>query len=373
MEWQEYIQWKSMDNNHYVVIMAGGVGSRFWPKSTQDHPKQFLDVLGVGKTLIQLTFDRFSRFIPIENILVVTNIKYVHLVKSQLPDMHFVNILAEPIMRNTAPCIAYAINKIESINPHALMIVAPADHLISKVDAFEQVMKNGLVYVRDHPVLLTIGIAPDRPNTGYGYIEYAHASDTSLLKPTPVEQFKEKPNLKTAKEYLANGNFSWNSGMFLWSLKTIKESFNLYAGQVMDCFHSDPNVYDSLQEDQFIALAYAKCPSISIDYAVLEKADNVWVINADIGWSDIGTWVSLQHHIDRSIKGNFIISGDVLLENSTGNIVDLPKGKILATKGLDNFIVIESDDILLIVAKEYEQNIKQLRLNVGDLFGKDKI
>ena len=359
-----------MSNNHFVVIMAGGVGSRFWPKSTENKPKQFLDVLGVGRTLIQLTFDRFKDIIPVENILVVTNSKYVSLVETQLPDVLSRNILAEPLMRNTAPCVAYAVNKIEATNPNAIMIVTPADHLISKVDVFNNVMKSGLSYVEDNDRILTIGIEPDRPNTGYGYIEYSKGAISNGLSPVPVEQFKEKPNLNTAKEYLASGNFSWNSGMFLWSLETIKKSFSENAPDVMSLFMTSNEVYNTVNEVGFIDGVYKKCASISIDYAILEKATNVSVINTDIGWSDIGTWVSLQNHINKSVKGNFVISGDVLMEDSTGNIVSLPEGKILATKGVDNFIIVESDGVLMIVSKEYEQNIKQLRSDVGSLYGK---
>lgn len=362
-----------MSNNQFVVIMAGGVGSRFWPKSTEENPKQFLDVLGVGKTLIQLTFERFNKLIPAQNILVVTNAQYVGLVKKQLPLMEAHNILAEPMMRNTAPCLAYAIKKIENVNPNAVMVVTPADHLISKVDIFEEVISTGLDFVKSNNQILTIGIEPDRPNTGYGYIEYAKTTNTDNLVPVKVQQFKEKPNLETAKEYLQHGNFSWNSGMFLWSLSTIKQSFAENAPEVLAAFETEEQIYNTPKEQGFINKVYANCPSISVDYAILEKANNVSVINADIGWSDIGTWVSLQDHIEKSIRGNFIISGDVLMEQSTGNIVSLPKGKVLATKGLNNFIVVETDNVLMIVAKEFEQNIKQLRSQIGAKYGKDLV
>tara|TARA_R110002050_G_scaffold300586_1_gene470663 strand:- start:38277 stop:39338 length:1062 start_codon:yes stop_codon:yes gene_type:complete len=351
--------------------MAGGVGSRFWPKSKESSPKQFLDVLGSGKTLIQQTFDRFNTFVPAENILVVTNAIYVDLVLEQLPLMLSQNVLAEPCMRNTAPCLAYAIKKIESQNPNAVMIVTPADHLISKTDVFESVMQKGLDFVTNNPQILTIGIQPDRPNTGYGYIEYASETKNTDLVPVPVLQFKEKPDLATAKSYLEQGNYSWNSGMFLWSLKTINASFAKNAPEVMDYFVTDENVYNTPNERAFIDEVYAKCPSISVDYAILEKADNVSVINTDIGWSDIGTWVSLQEHIKENKKGNFIISGQTQMENSTGNIVSLSDGRILATKGLNNFIVVETDGVLMIVAKEYEQDIKELRKKAGKKFGKE--
>lgn len=363
-----------MENkDKFVIIMAGGVGSRFWPKSTEKNPKQFLDVLGVGKTLIQLTFERFNKIVPAENILVVTNEQYVDLVLGQLPLMESENVLAEPCMRNTAPCLAYAIKKIEKKSSNAIMIVTPADHLIAKVDVFEDVMNTGIEYVTKNEQILTIGIQPDRPNTGYGYIEYSKKSIGEGLTPVKVEQFKEKPNLETAKTYLRNGNFSWNSGMFLWSLPTILKSFNKHASDVIQFFETDEDVYGTSKEKDFINTVYSKCPSISIDYAILEKAENVSVINTDIGWSDIGTWVSLQEHIEKSIKGNFVISGEVLMDNSSGNIVSLPEGKILATKGLNDFIIVESDGVLMIVAKEYEQNIKQLRSEVGQKFGKEFI
>ena len=359
-----------MDKNKYAVIMAGGVGSRFWPKSTEKTPKQFLDVLGNGKTLIQLTFERFNKLIPAENILVVTNESYVDLVLEQLPLMKSNNVLAEPFMRNTAPCLAYAVKKIESVNPNAVMVVTPADHLISKTDVFESVMTQGMDYVSNNDSILTIGIEPDRPNTGYGYIEYSK-TESNNNAPVQVLNFKEKPDLETAKGYLSSGNYSWNSGMFLWSLKTINESFMLNAPEVMNHFITDKDIYYTENEQQFINTVYEKCPSISVDYAILEKANNVSVINTDIGWSDIGTWVSLQDHIVKSDGDNFVISGKTLMDNSSGNIVSLADSKILVTKGLSNFIIVETDGVLMIVSKEYEQDIKQLRSDTGSKFGKE--
>jgi mannose-1-phosphate guanylyltransferase len=358
-----------MDNN-YAVIMAGGVGSRFWPKSTENTPKQFLDVLGMGKTLIQLTFERFNKLIPAENILVVTNDKYVKLVLEQLPLMNPSNVLAEPFMRNTAPCLAYAVKKIESVNPNAIMVVTPADHLISKTDVFESIMTQGMEYVSNYSSILTIGIEPDRPNTGYGYIEY-NKTEESNNAPVKVLNFKEKPDLKTAKSYLNAGNFSWNSGMFLWSLKTINESFMINAPEVMNHFLTDKEVYYTENEQDFINTVYEKCPSISVDYAILENADNVSVINTDIGWSDIGTWVSLQEHIKNTEGGNSVISGKILMDNSSGNIVSLADDKVLVTKGLSDFIVVETEGVLMIVSKDYEQDIKQLRAKAGKEFGKE--
>ena len=358
-------------SNTYCVIMAGGVGSRFWPKSKESSPKQFLDVLGTGKTLIQQTFDRFNKFIPEENILVVTNAIYVDLVLEQLPLMQKHNVLAEPCMQNTAPCLAYAVKKIESQNPNAVMVVTPADHLISKTEVFENVMTTGLDFVANNEEILTIGIEPNRPNTGYGYIEFE--KDSVSGSPVRVLNFKEKPDLETAKKYLDAGNYSWNSGMFLWSLKTISTSFSKNSPEVMQYFETSEEVYNTPNERAFIDEVYAKCPSISVDYAILEKADNVSVINTDIGWSDIGTWVSLEEHITMKDGDNAIISGESLMEESTGNIVSLPDGKILATKGLNNFIIVETDGVLMIVAKEFEQDIKELRAKAGEKFGKDII
>ena len=359
-----------MDNNKYAVIMAGGVGSRFWPKSTEKTPKQFLDVLGKGKTLIQLTFERFNKLIPSENILVVTNESYVGLVLEQLPLMNPSNVLAEPFMRNTAPCLAYAVKKIESINPNAVMVVTPADHLISKTDVFESVMTQGMDYVSNNSAILTIGIEPDRPNTGYGYIEY-DKTEVNNSAPVKVLNFKEKPDLATAKRYLDSGNFSWNSGMFLWSLNTINESFMVNAPEVMSHFITEKEVYYTENEQAFINEVYEKCPSISVDYAILEKADNVSVINTDIGWSDIGTWVSLQEHIEKSENDNSVISGKTLMVQSSDNIVSLADDKILVTKGLNDFIIVETDGVLMIVSKEYEQDIKELRANAGSQFGNE--
>ncbi len=350
--------------------MAGGVGSRFWPKSTENTPKQFLDVLGTGITLIQRTFERFNKLIPAENILVVTNDKYVELVLEQLPLMNPNNVLAEPFMRNTAPCLAYAVKKIESVNPNAVMVVTPADHLIAKTDVFESIMTQGLEYVSNNDAILTIGIEPDRPNTGYGYIEY-DTSEGINDAPVKVLNFKEKPDLETAKGYISSGNFSWNSGMFLWSLKTINESFMINAPEVMSHFITEKEVYYTKNEQEFINTVYEKCPSISVDYAILEKANNVSVINTDIGWSDVGTWVSLQDHIEESDGGNSVISGKTLMDQSSGNIVSLADNKILVTKGLNDFIIVETDGVLMIVSKEYEQDIKKLRADAGSKFGKE--
>lgn len=349
--------------------MAGGVGSRFWPKSKESSPKQFLDVLGTGKTLIQQTFDRFNKSIPTENILVVTNAIYVDLVMKQLPLMKENNILTEPCMRNTAPCLAYAVKKIESQNPNAVMVVTPADHLISKTEVFESVMKTGLDFVAKNDEILTIGIEPNRPNAGYGYIEFEKSAISG--SPIKVLNFKEKPDLETAKNYLASGNYSWNSGMFLWSLKTILGSFSKNAPEVIQCFESKEKIYNTDKERAFIDEVYENCPSISVDYAILEKAKNVSVINTDIGWSDIGTWVSLEEHITHKDGDNAIISGRTIMEESSGNIVSLTNSKILVTKGLNNFIVVETDGVLMIVAKDYEQDIKQLRAKAGEKFGKD--
>lgn len=352
--------------------MAGGVGSRFWPQSTTQNPKQFLDVLGTGRTLLQQTYDRFSHFIPDENILVVTNDLYTEMVESQLPEISTQNILSEPSMRNTAPCLAYAVKKIESKNPMAQMVVTPSDHLITNGNEFNKVMELGFDYVANNDDLLTIGIKPNRPNTGYGYIEYNKRVNHHVLGVTSVIQFKEKPDIETASNYLSAGNFSWNSGMFLWNVSTILKSFKNNAPEVLAPFEGSEGVFYTEKEQDYINSIYDKCPVISIDYAILEKAENVKVINAEIGWSDIGTWVALQEHIPPT-KGNFVIQGKTLLSESHGNIISVDENRVVATKGINDLIIVESDGVLMIVTKHNEQEIKKLRQMVGESFGEDLI
>lgn len=355
--------------------MAGGVGSRFWPMSTEEKPKQFLDVLGIGKTLLQQTVARFKTVAPAENILIVTSSKYKTLVAEQCPELLESNILLEPCMRNTAPCIAYAAYKIKGLNPNANIVVAPSDHLITNEAEFIRIIENGLDFTANNETLLTLGIQPHRPETGYGYIQ---ANSEDLLPPSggtqggvitergvcKVAAFKEKPNLETAKEYLASGDFFWNSGIFLWSLKSIIKAFENDLPEVAALFAKGEAVYNTDQEQAFIDEMFPTCMNISIDYGVMEKADNIYVQPADFGWSDLGTWGSLWEKRERCEQGNTVVGDKVHVFESSNCIVNMPKGKKVVIQGLDDYIIVEDNETLLICKKEEEQRIKEFRAAV---------
>jgi mannose-1-phosphate guanylyltransferase len=392
-----------MNNNNYIVIMAGGVGSRFWPMSTEEKPKQFLDVLGIGKTLLQQTVARFKTVAPAENILIVTSSKYKQLVIAQCPELLESNILLEPCMRNTAPCIAYAAYKIKGLNPDANIVVAPSDHLITNEAEFIRIIENGLDFTANNETLLTLGIQPHRPETGYGYIQASPAitnyelgiknkketsqiSSEDLLPPsggtqggvvtekgvttdngqpiTKVIAFKEKPDLATAKSYLEAGNYFWNSGIFLWSLKSIVKAFENDLPEVAALFAKGESVYNTDQEQAFIDEMFPTCMNISIDYGVMEKADNIYVQPADFGWSDLGTWGSLWEKRERCEQGNTVVGDKVHVFESSNCIVNMPKDKKVVIQGLDDYIVVEDNEILLICKKEEEQRIKEFRAAV---------
>ena len=365
--------------------MAGGVGSRFWPMSTEEKPKQFLDVLGIGKTLLQQTVARFNTIAPAENILIVTSEKYKQLVAEQCPELLESNILLEPCMRNTAPCIAYAAYKIKGLNPDANIVVAPSDHLITNEGEFIRIVEEGLDFTANNDTLLTLGIQAHRPETGYGYIQAgSDINDTKNVQigsegdsyetmPTvpsvgggvcKVVAFKEKPNLETAKNYLAAGNYFWNSGIFLWSLKSILNAFESYVPEVADLFQKGEAVYNTNKEQAFINEMFPTCINISIDYAVMEKADNIYVQPADFGWSDLGTWGSLWEKRERSEQGNTVVGEEVHLFEASNCIVNMPANKKVVIQGLDDFIVVEDNDVLLICKKEEEQRIKEFRASV---------
>ena len=346
--------------------MAGGVGSRFWPMSTEEKPKQFLDVLGIGKTLLQQTVARFKTVAPAENILIVTSSKYKELVKAQCPELWESNILLEPCMRNTAPCIAYAAYKIKGSNPDANIIVAPSDHLITNEAEFVRIIENGLDFTANNDTLLTLGIQPHRPETGYGYIQARVISDEQLVISnsesfTKVESFREKPNLETAKEYLSAGNYYWNSGIFLWSLNSIIKAFENDLPEVAALFAKGESVYNTDQEQAFIDEMFPTCMNISIDYGVMEKADNIYVQPADFGWSDLGTWGSLWEKRERCEQGNTVVGDKVHVFESSNCIVNMPKDKKVVIQGLDDYIVVEDNETLLICKKEEEQRIKEFR------------
>jgi len=352
-----------MNTNNYCVIMAGGIGSRFWPMSRTQHPKQFIDILGTGETLIQQTYNRFKKICPEENIYIVTNEIYKDLTKSQLAGITDEQIICEPTMRNTAPCIAYANYKIAAKNPDANIIVAPSDHLILKEDEFVRVMNLALSHTSKNDDLLTLGITPTRPDTGYGYIQFIEENNTEIKQ---VKTFTEKPDIDLAKKFIESGDFSWNSGMFVWSLKSIQKAFETLLPDVDDVFKDGLGKYNTPEEYDFIQTAYSTCKNISIDYGIMEKSKNVFVISADIGWSDLGTWGSIYTHLPLDENKNALVGKNVMMYDSSNNIVNVPEEKLVVLQGLDDYIVVESDGILLVCQKSEEQKIKQFVTDIKE-------
>lgn len=345
--------------NQYCIIMAGGIGSRFWPMSRTAHPKQFLDILGTGKTLLQQTFERFTKLCPPENIFVVTHHTYKGLVMEQLPEVPEGNILLEPSRKNTAPCIAYASYRIKQSNSDALITVAPSDHLILKEDTFVKAIKSCYSKAKSQDCLLTLGIKPTRPDTGYGYIQFVASdvkeSDDRIKK---VKTFTEKPDHEMAKFFLKSGDFLWNAGIFIFSVKSIVHAFEKYMPEMAVLFAEGKNKYGTKDEIPFIEKVYTGCKNISIDYAIMEKADNVYVRSSAIGWSDLGTWGSLYTHIPHTADGNAIVGKHVMMYDAENCLVNVPKEKLVVIQGLKDYIVVESDTILLICKKEDEQQIR---------------
>jgi mannose-1-phosphate guanylyltransferase len=343
-----------MENN-YCIIMAGGIGSRFWPFSRNNRPKQFLDFFGTGRSLLQMTFDRFSKFVPAQNILIVSNVIYKDLILEQLPEISANQVLLEPCRRNTAPCIAYAVHRIKSQTDKANIIVTPSDHLILKEDEFGTTIRTGLDFIEKNDCLLTLGIKPNRPETGYGYIQVADGKG-ALRK---VMTFTEKPDLELAKVFLQSGEFFWNSGMFLWNLQTIDAAFEKLLPEMHQKFAQGEEFYNTGKEQEFINDAFPSCHNISIDYGIMEKADNVHVLTADFGWSDLGTWGSLYDLSDKDEKQNVTLKCNAQYYNSKENIVTLEPGKLAVIDGLEGYIVAESNNVLLICKQENEQHIRQ--------------
>ena len=335
--------------------MAGGVGSRFWPVSTTEFPKQFHDMLGSGDTLIQRTFSRLSKLIPVENIFILTNERYNDLVLEQLPLVKQAQVLLEPAMRNTAPCILYASLKIKKQNPNAVMVVAPSDHWIEDEATFSANLKQCFDFCSKEDALMTLGIKPTFPNTGFGYIEY-DKSDENPIK--SVSQFREKPDYETAKSFLASGNFLWNGGIFIWSVKSILDAFEKFQPKMNELFLQGIGSYNTNSETDFINENYANAENVSIDYAILEKAKNVYVIPATFDWNDLGTWGSLHEKLDKDENNNAVVNATVLLKNSSSNIISTSKDKLVIIDGLEDFIVVDKDNILLIYPKSKEQEIK---------------
>lgn len=347
----------------YTVIMAGGIGSRFWPMSRSGFPKQFHDVLGVGRSLIQMTYDRSLKLSDKEQILVVTHQSYVDQVKEQLPDLPAENILAEPGRRNTAPCIAYAMEKIAKHDENAVMVVASSDHLILNEQVYLDTIELAIDAAGSSDSLLTIGIKPSRPDTGYGYIQFRGTEDDGPVR--KVKTFTEKPNLEIAQRFVDSGEFYWNAGMFVWSINSIRKAFQEYLPEVYGLINERSADLNTAEESKAIAAAYQVCPSISIDYGIMEKADNVKVVLAeDFGWSDLGTWGSLYTHIQKDDHENAVMGKNVMLYDTQGSIVQSNGKKLTVVHGLENYIVVDTEDALLIISKENEQQIKTV---VNDL------
>ncbi len=346
-----------MNKNYYAILMAGGVGSRFWPVSTTEFPKQFHDMLGSGSTLIQKTFSRLSKLIPAENIFILTNERYNDIVLEQLPMVTQKQVLLEPAMRNTAPCILYASLKIQKENPEAVMVVAPSDHWIEDEAAFSANLQSCFDFCANSDALLTLGIKPTAPNTGFGYIEYEKSDSNSIKK---VTQFREKPDYETAKQFLNSGNFLWNGGIFIWSAKSILKAFEQFQPTMNAMFMEGYPVYNSDEEKDFIENNYALAEDISIDYAVMEKADNVYVLPATFDWNDLGTWGSLHEKLGKDENNNAVINARVILENATNNIIRTDSKKMIVIDGLHDYIIVDKDDVLLIYPKEKEQHIKRI-------------
>lgn len=342
--------------------MAGGIGSRFWPVSTSEFPKQFHDMLGSGKTLIQQTFDRLLHAVPAENIFILTNGRYADLVQEQLPQVKSNQIVLEPAMRNTAPCILYASMKIQKINPKARVIVAPSDHWIEDEQAFTANLEACFEYAAEHPALLTLGIQPTFPNTGYGYIEYDCQDEQTIKK---VTQFREKPTYEIAKDFLAQGNFLWNAGIFIWTVENILRAFEMYKPELHQLFSMGIDVYNTPKEARFIAQNYPLAENISIDYAILEAADNVYVLPAKFDWNDLGTWGSLHQKLPKDPIGNSVVNARVILEDAAGNLIRTAHGKTVIVKGLQDYIIVDHENTLLIYPMENEQDIKQIAQKAG--------
>ena len=349
--------------------MAGGVGSRFWPMSRANHPKQFLDILGTGKTLLQQTYERFLSICPPEQIFVVTHESYIPLVKQQLPQVHEQHILGEPQRRNTAPCVAYACYKISKQNPKANIVVAPSDHVITKEEAFTETMKQSLRFTEANKALLTLGMHPTRPDTGYGYIQFVDAQCFPEHAVNKVKTFTEKPNLEMAKFFLRSGEFLWNSGIIIWNLQAILEAFENHLPEIHNVFHEGLPLLGTDQEEAFIRNAYMQVTNVSIDYGIMEKAPNVYVLSADFGWSDLGTWGSLYEHRQQDDNANAIVGANVMTYDTKNCIINMPKDKLVILQGLDDCIVVESDGILLVCKKQDEQMIRQFVSDVKSAKG----
>jgi mannose-1-phosphate guanylyltransferase len=349
-------------NNQFGLIMAGGIGSRFWPESTAETPKQFLDLLGTGKTFIQQTFERLAKLIPENQIYILTNERYREIIREQIPQISDQQIIAEPVMRNTAPAILYGVKKIAQINQDAVMLIAPSDHYIANEEKFIENVKTSFDYVSKNDILMTLGIIPNSPNTGYGYIKYDKSENNSIKK---VLQFTEKPKLKTAQEVLAQGNYLWNAGMFVWSAKSILKSFKELLPEMHLTMSRNDEVYNTKIEKDFIKKNFPLLENISIDYGILEKANNVYVLPAEFVWNDLGAWNAIYNQLNTVENKNITINSDLLADNSTGNLVKTNNKKVIL-KDLNNYAVIDTKNVLMIIPRKDDQKVKEYASKINE-------
>ncbi len=359
-----------MNRNRYVAIMAGGIGSRFWPMSRNRLPKQFLDILNTGETLLQSTFRRFASFIPAENIFIITFDEYASLVAKQLPNLPPENILKEPSRKSTAPCVAYMAFKLAKKDPEAAFIVSPSDHLVLDLETFENVCNNAMVFAEEKSALVTLGITPTYPNTGYGYIQYEQEPvEDNVYK---VKTFTEKPNLELAKTFLASGDFLWNAGIFVWKAKDVMDALEKYLPEMYEVFAAEKDLFNTDEEQDALERIYPQCVNISIDYGIMEKAKNVHIIPASVGWSDLGTWNSAYENMEKDYFGNAVSGKNVMVIDATRNMVHVPNNKLVVLQGIDDLVIVDTHDVLLICRKDKEQEIKdymaEVKRNKGDKY-----
>jgi mannose-1-phosphate guanylyltransferase len=356
-----------MQNNHtYVAIMAGGVGSRFWPGSRESRPKQFLDMLGVGKSLLRLTFERFLPICAPSNIFIVTNAAYKNLILEQLPEIGEEQILCEPSRNNTAPCVAYTAFKLAALDPQANFVIAPSDHIVLKEATFLEKISTALDFASKNEALVTLGLEPSRPDTGYGYIQFGAEKSDGVRK---VVRFTEKPNLENAQKFIASGEYLWNAGIFVWNVQSILKAYKNLSPDIYSILEKGNSVYNTPEEQAFIDREYPKTPNISVDFAIMEKADNVYTLPSEFGWSDLGTWASLHVECPKDEYDN-VLQGDHIIAIDTDNcLVRAPKGKLVVLRDMSDFIVTDEGDVLLIYPKSKEQEIKQVTAEVRKRFG----
>lgn len=353
-----------MHEHHFVAIMAGGVGSRFWPGSREERPKQFLDILGVGKSLIRLTYERFAKIIPAENIFVVTNEMYKELVKEHIPELTYNQILCEPSRNNTAPSVAYTAFKLRAIDPEASFVMAPSDHVILQEDHFLEKITQAFAFADQTDALVTLGMQPSRPDTGYGYIHYEKEGTDGIHK---VKQFTEKPDITRAKDFVDSGEYLWNAGIFIWHTQRIIEAFERHVPEIYTLFNDIATDFNTYAEDAVIKREYPKSPNISIDYAILEPSKNVYTIPSEFGWSDLGTWNSLHIESDKKdADGNTVLASQAILKDTKNCLVRSYEDKLVVVGGLEDFIIVDEKDVLLIYPKSKEQEVKAIRQQVAE-------